>query len=134
MQRGEVWWVQFDERRLVVVLSGEGTSGIRVMQVVAPASVDMSGLGIEVTVGAREGPPFEGVLRLALPRPGFTPCTWLTTVSRDDLIERETVLSSAKLSEIDEALQLAEQAQEWTPATTAKLSEIGDALRLGEPG
>ncbi|MGW1553951.1 type II toxin-antitoxin system PemK/MazF family toxin, partial [Streptomyces sp. NPDC002346] len=31
---------------------------------------------IEVTVGAGEGLPFEGVLRLAFPRPGFTPCTW----------------------------------------------------------
>ncbi|MFJ1590924.1 hypothetical protein ACIOD0_11865 [Kitasatospora albolonga] len=82
MQRGEVWWVRFDERRLVV----------------------------------------------------FTPCTWLTTVSRDDLMEREAVLSSAKLSEIDAALQLAGQAQERTPATTAKLSEIRGALRLGELG
>lgn len=69
MQRGEVWWVQFDERRLVVLLSGEDASGIRVMQVVAPAGVDISGLGIEVTVGAAEGLPFEGVLRLPLPRP-----------------------------------------------------------------
>ncbi|GGZ13830.1 hypothetical protein GCM10010387_02350 [Streptomyces inusitatus] len=109
-------------------------SGIRVMQVVAPAGVDISGLGIEVTVGTGEGLPFEGVLRLALPRPGFTPCTWLTTVSRDDLIERGAVLSSVKLSEIDDALRLAEQAQKRTPATTAKLSEIRDALRLGEPG
>lgn len=134
MRRGEVWWVQFDERRLVVLLSGDETSGIRVMQVVAPAGVDISGLGVEVTVGAAEGLPFEGVLRVALPRPGFTPCTWLTTVSRDDLIERAAVLSSVKLSEIDDALRLAEQAQERTPATTAKLSEMRGALRLGELG
>ena len=64
MQRGEVWWVQFDERRLVVLLSGDDTSGIRVMQVVAPAGVDISGWGIEVMVGASEGLPFEGVLTL----------------------------------------------------------------------
>jgi mRNA interferase MazF len=55
-------------------------------------------------------------------------------VSRDDLIEREAVLSSAKLSELDDALRLAEQAHERTPATTAKLSEIRDALRRGELG
>lgn len=134
MQRGEVWWVQYDERRLVVLLSGDESSGIQVMQVVAPAGIDISGLGIEVTVGADEGLPFEGVLRLAFPRPGLTPCTWLTTVSRDDLIERAAVLSSVKLSEIDDALRLAEQAQEWTPATTAKLSETRDALRRGDPG
>ncbi|MFJ7326226.1 type II toxin-antitoxin system PemK/MazF family toxin [Streptomyces cyaneofuscatus] len=134
MRRGEVWWVQFDERRLVVLLSGDEASGFRVMQVVAPAGVDISGLGVEVTVGAGEGLPFEGVLRLAFPRPGLTPCTWLTTVSRDDLIERATVLSSVKLGEIDDAFRLAEQAEERTPATTARLSEMRDALRRGELG
>ncbi|MFI8392429.1 type II toxin-antitoxin system PemK/MazF family toxin [Streptomyces sp. NPDC085540] len=134
MQRGEVWWVEFDERRLVVLLSGDGASGIRVMQVVAPAGVDLSGLGVEVAVGAMEGLPLEGVLRFAFPRPGFTPCTWLTTVSRDDLIEPAGVLSSAKLSEIEQAIRLAEQMRERTPAATAKLSEMRDAHRLGDLG
>ncbi|MFF5007742.1 type II toxin-antitoxin system PemK/MazF family toxin [Streptomyces phaeochromogenes] len=134
MQRGEVWWVEFDERRLVVLLAADDASRIRAMQVVTPAGVDISGLGVEVQVGAMEGLPFEGVLRFAFPRPGFTPCTWLTTVSQDDLIERAGVLSSAKLSEIEDALRLGEQAKEQTPATTAKLSEIRDALRLGELG
>jgi mRNA interferase MazF len=129
VQRGEVWWVEFDERRLVVLLSADDGSGIQAMQVVAPAGVDVSGLGVEVQVGAMDGLPFEGVLRFAFPRPGFTPCTWLTTMSRDDLIERAAVLSSAKLSEIEDALRLGGQAKEWTPATTAKLSEIKDALR-----
>ncbi|CAM5739381.1 mRNA interferase MazF OS=Streptomyces microflavus OX=1919 GN=Smic_13900 PE=4 SV=1 [Streptomyces microflavus] len=59
-----------------------------------------------MAVGAAEGLPFEGVLRFALPRPGLTPCTWLTTVSRDDLIERAGALSSAKLSEIENALRI----------------------------
>lgn len=134
MQRGEVWWVEFDERRLVVLLSGDDASGIQVMQVVSPAGVDITGLGVEVAVGATEALPCEGVLRFALPRPGSTPCTWLTTLSRDDLIERAGVLSSAKLSEIDGALRLAGQVQEPTAATTAKLSEIRDSLRRGELG
>ena len=114
MQRGEVWWVEFDERRPVVLLSGEDPSGIQVMQVVAPAGVDITGLGVEVALGAEEGVPFEGVLRFALPRPGFTPCTWLTTLSRDDLIERAGALSSAKLSEVDDALHLTD------PESTAR--------------
>ncbi|GAA3388069.1 type II toxin-antitoxin system PemK/MazF family toxin [Streptomyces roseoviridis] len=134
MRRGEVWWVRFDERRPVVLLSGDDASGFQVMQVVAPAGVDMSGLGIEVSVGVGEGLPFEGVLRFAFRRPGFTPCTWQTTVSRDDLIERAAVLSSGKLGEIDDALRLAERAQEPTPATTAKLRGMRDALRRGELG
>ncbi|NEB54486.1 type II toxin-antitoxin system PemK/MazF family toxin [Streptomyces griseus] len=134
MQRGEVWWVEFDELRPVVLLSGDEASGIRVMQVVARAGVDVTGLGVEVPVGAVDGLPFDGVLRFAFPRPGLTPCTWLTTVSRHDLIERAGVLSSSKLGEIENALRLGEQAKEWTPATAAKLSEMRDALRQGRPG
>lgn len=106
MQRGEVWWVEFDERRPVVLLSGDDASGIQVMQVVAPAGADITGLGVEVPVGSVDGLSFEGVLRFALPRPGFTPCTWLTTVYQDDLVERAGVLSAAKLSEIEDALRL----------------------------
>lgn len=78
-----------------------------------------------------EGLPVGGVLRFAFPRPGFTPCTWLTTVSRDDLIEPAGVLSSAKLSEIEDALRLSGEAKEWTPETTAKFGELRHALRLG---
>ncbi|MFJ8141032.1 type II toxin-antitoxin system PemK/MazF family toxin [Streptomyces sp. NPDC096013] len=131
MQRGEVWWVDFDERRPVVLLSDDESSGFKVMQVVAPAGVDISDLGVEVAIGAREGLPFEGVLRFAFQRPGFTPCTWLTTVARDDLIERAGVLSSAKLSEVGAALHTAGQMREWTPMTAARLREIKDARRLG---
>jgi mRNA interferase MazF len=116
MRRGEVWWVEFDERRPVVLLSEEGPSGFRAMQVVAPAGADISGLGVEVAVGVLEGLPFEGVLRLVFPRPGFTPCTWVTTLGRDDLIERAGALCPAKLSEIDDALRAAGQGTERTPA------------------
>ena len=128
MRRGEVWWVEFDERRPVVLLS-EDEPRFRAMQVVAPADTDFSGLGIEVAVGVPEGLPFEGVLRFAFPWPGFTPCTWLTTLSRDDLIEREGAVSTAKLSEIDDALRASEQRTEWTPAAAARLSEINESLR-----
>ncbi|MEB8338154.1 type II toxin-antitoxin system PemK/MazF family toxin [Streptomyces endophyticus] len=106
MRRGEIWWVEFDERRPVVLLSGQTPSGFRAMQVVTPAGVDISELGIEVVIGAAEGLPFEGAVRVAFPRPGFTPCTWLTTVTREDLIERAGALSAAKLNAIDEALRI----------------------------
>ena len=112
MHRGEVWWAEFDERRPVVLLSEDEPSGFLAMQVVAPADAGISGLGIEVAVGIQEGLPFEGVLRLVFPRPGFTPCTWLTTLGRDDLIERAGALSPAKLSEIDDALRAAGQGTE----------------------
>jgi mRNA interferase MazF len=129
MQRGEVWWVKFDELRPVVLLSEEEPSGFVAMQVVAPAGTDISGLGVEVAVGVLEGLPFEGVLRFGFPWPGFTPCTWLTTLNRDDLIERAGALSSAKLSEIDDARRAAGRRTEWTPAAAARFSEIKDSLR-----
>ena len=129
MRRGEVWWVEFDERRPVVLLSEEGPPGFLAMQVVAPADTDISGLGIEVAVGVQEGLPFDGVLRFAFPWPGFTPCTWLTTLSREDLIERAGAVSAAKLSEIDDALRTSEQRTEWTPAAAARVSEIKNSLR-----
>lgn len=113
MRRGEIWWAEFDEPRPVVLLSGEEPSGFRAMQVVAPADTDISGLGIEVAVGVKEGLSFDGVLRFVFPRPGFTPCTWLTTVRREDLTERAGAVSAAKLSEIDDALCAGEQRAEW---------------------
>ena len=131
MRRGEIWWVEFGERRPVVLLSDEEPSGFLAMQVVAPADAGISGLGIEVAVGIQEGLPFEGALRVAFPRPGFTPCTWLTTLSRDDLTERAGALSPAKLTEIDDALRASERRTEWTPAAAARLSEIKDSLRPG---
>ena len=129
MRRGEVWWAEFDERRPVVLLSGEGPSGFRAMQVVAPAATDISGLGIEVAVGAPEGLPFDGVLRFGFRMPGFTPCTWLVTLSREDLTERAGTVPAAKLSEIDDALRASEQTAQWTPAAAARLGEIRDSLR-----
>ena len=129
MRRGEIWWVEFDERRPVVLLSEDELGGFVVMQVVAPADSDISDLGVEVALGIVEGLPFAGVLRFGFPWPGFTPCTWLTTLRRDDLIERAGELSSAKLSEIDDALRAAERRTEWTPAAAARLSEIRDSLR-----
>src|ERR1700722_14987105 len=99
MQRGEVWWVEFDERRPVVLLSGDHESGFQAVQIVAAAGVSIEGLWVEVPGGAAEGLPFEGVLRFASPRPGYTPCTWLTTLFADDLIEQAGALPAAKVVE-----------------------------------
>jgi mRNA interferase MazF len=129
MHRGEVWWAKFDKGRPVVLLSDDEPSGFLAMQVVAPADTDISSLGAEVAVGIQEGLPFEGVLRVVFPRPGLTPCTWLTTLSRDDLIERAGALSPAKLTEIDDVLRASESRTEWTPAAAARFSEIKASLR-----
>ena len=72
MQRGEVWWADFGERRPVVLLSQAGDSEFRGVQIVDPAGIDLSGFGLEVTVGTAEGLSVQGVVRVALPRPGMT--------------------------------------------------------------
>jgi mRNA interferase MazF len=107
MRRGEVWWVVFDEQRPVLLLSDEETSGFRAIVVVAPAPTDITGVASEVAVGNVGGLPFEGVVRVALPRRGLVPCTWLITVSRSDLLEPAGALPLAKLDEITDLLHLA---------------------------
>ena len=73
MRRGEIWWVEFDERRPVVLLSEDEPSGFRAMQVVAPADTDISGLGIEVAVGVPEGLPFRRRAAVRVPVAGLYP-------------------------------------------------------------
>jgi mRNA interferase MazF len=135
VERGEVWWALIDEKCLVVLLSAEA-SEFRAMRIVAPATAaekrgfvvltgeeasdsramqqiiasagtDIGGVGVEVEVGAREGLPHDGVVRVALPRDGRIFCTWLVTLTRDYLIERAGMLSSTKLRQLDNALRLA---------------------------
>jgi mRNA interferase MazF len=105
-RRGDVWSVEFGERRRVVVLSTDG-SGFASIHLVDPAGHDLSGVAVEVSVGIEEGLPSEEVVRLALPRQGTTPCTWLVTLGREDLIERVGVLPMAKMEEIDIAVDSA---------------------------
>lgn len=136
MERGEVWWTFLGERCPVVLLSEDGNTGFRAMQVVAPATTEekrgfvvlsaeeaadprlmqqvidsadagVGGIGIEVEVGKREGLPHDGVVRVALPRDGHIYCTWLVTLTRESLVEPAGVLSSRKLDQLANALRLA---------------------------
>ncbi|WP_037910995.1 hypothetical protein [Actinacidiphila yeochonensis] len=141
MEPGEVWWVELDERRPVVLLRDDGPSGFRAMWVTDPADpagpvgfglgLGLGGrdLDVEVALGAEAGLPFEGVLRFASPRPGFTPCTWLTTLDREDLAERAGALPPAKLDEVEDALHSADRPREWDAAVATTLSAMRDALR-----
>jgi mRNA interferase MazF len=136
VERGEVWWALVDEKRLIVLLSGGAGPEFRAMEIVAPATpaekrgfVVMSGgeaidaeerrriidsagsavgaVGVEVSIGAEDGLPQEGVVRVALPKEGKIFCTWMLTLCEDYLIERVGVLSPEKLRELDNALELA---------------------------
>lgn len=107
MQRGEVWWAQVDERCPVVVLSSPRAEVVRGILVVAPAPQTIDRF-IEIPIGALEGLPVDGVVRIAFPEPGFIPCNWLVTVSPQRLLERTGALSPEKLRSLDDALRRAE--------------------------
>lgn len=108
MRRGEVWRVRWDdERRDVVVLSHDDASGVRAIQIVAPAQVDIQGIAVEVHVGASEGLDWEGVVRAALPQPGRILCAWIVTLSVADFIERLGSLQGSKLAELDDMIRRA---------------------------
>ena len=106
MTRGEVWWAYVDERCPVVFLSQDGSGKVRAMMIVAPANTNLDGHAIEVSVGAREGLPLDGVLRVALLRAGRINCSWLVTLPQAGLLERAGVLSPEKLLKLDDALRL----------------------------
>jgi mRNA interferase MazF len=136
VERGEVWWVELDEQRPVVLLSGGPGPEFRAVQIVAPATSaekrgfvvmtgaqaadaeqrrqiieaagpDTAAIGVEVLLGAPEGLARDGVVRLALPRSGKIFCTWMLTLAEHDLVGRAGALSPAKLHELDVALELA---------------------------
>lgn len=108
MKRGQVWWAfAFDERCPVVLLSGDEAAEIQAMRIVAPAGTEIQGHAVEVIVGAREGLPHEGVVRVALPRSGRINCHWLINLSQADLVEHAGALLPEKLRELEDALRLA---------------------------
>jgi mRNA interferase MazF len=136
VKRGEVWWARLEQEQPVVLLSGGEAAELRAMQIVTPATTAekrgfvvltgeeaadaptrerivvaagpaISGVGIEVGVGRREGLSYEGVVRVALPRDGRIFCTWLLTLTSEYLVRRIGVLSPAKLQHLDNALRLA---------------------------
>lgn len=119
LQPGEVWWADFGEPRPVVVLSKAADAQFRCVQIVEPADVDITAVGLEVPVGAADGLPFEGVVRVAFSSPGFVPCTWLATVTDEDVLERVGALPAATLEQIEKALRLADPG-EYSPLPTAR--------------
>lgn len=135
MERGELWWAQFDDKRPVVLLSGGAGPEFRAVQIVAPATPvekqgfllmsgeqavdaderrrvveaagpDVRAIGVEVFFGAHEGLAEEGIVRVALPMDGKIFCTWMLSLGGEYLIERIGVLSPAKRRELDVAMEL----------------------------
>jgi mRNA interferase MazF len=99
VKRGEVWWARVDEHRPVLVLHANDNE-VRAIIIVSPAPTTF-GVTEDVRLGAAEGLPTEGVVRVALPRPGFVPCQWLVTLSKSDVFDRAGALSAEKLGHVE---------------------------------
>ncbi|MDG6106230.1 hypothetical protein [Dactylosporangium aurantiacum] len=80
-------------------------SGERAVDV-EEAGPDPRAIGIEVFLGAEEGPADSGAVRVVLPQDGKVFCTWGTTVSEASLIRRIGALTPAKQHWLDVAFAL----------------------------
>jgi mRNA interferase MazF len=114
----------------VVIVAARREGQWLAMLVVPPADIDITGIAVEVRIGADEGLPADGVLRVALPRPGHINCAWLVTVTPTDLLARAGRLTPAKLDEVDElvrvgGLDIAVAGLVTTPGDIADSFEFG---------
>jgi mRNA interferase MazF len=132
--RGEVWWAEIDEKCPVVLLSGAERPELRAMRIVPAATAeeqrgflvltaeesvdprrvrqaldatDVRAAGVEMGFGPDEGLPYDGVVRVALPRDGQIFCTWLVTLTPESLTERAGTLSPAGIDLLGHVLRLA---------------------------
>jgi mRNA interferase MazF len=106
VKRGEVWWASVDQQRRPVLVLLAGEDDARAIIIVPPAT-KIEGVAEEVELGAAEGLPTVGVVRVALPRPDFIPCNWLVSLQRRDVTERAGALSPEKLAEVERLLRRA---------------------------
>src|SRR5438876_9831076 len=97
--RGEVWWAFRENRSAMVILSTGGEGDLLAIYVVPSADQDITGVAVELPIGAEEGLP-SGVVRVALPGPGRIPCSWLVSLKKDDLIEQAGTLPEEKLASL----------------------------------
>ncbi len=100
MKRGEIWWAELPRpagRRPVILLSRDEAYEVRRLVTVAPITTRVRGIPVEVTLGPKDGMPRECVANLDT----------VTTIPKDALRERLTVLSRSKVTAVDAALRFA---------------------------
>lgn len=99
MRRGEVWWWHEPDRkpRPVCILTRDEAIGVLADLHVVPATTTIRGIGTEVALDTDDGMPRECVLSL----------DGITTAPKAQLIERQTLLSPARMHQVCQALALA---------------------------
>jgi mRNA interferase MazF len=100
VKRGEIWWAELPRpagRRPVILLSRDEAYEVRKLVTVAPVRTRVRGIPVEVALGPKDGMPRECVANLDT----------VTTIPKDALRERLTVLSRSKIIAFDAALRFA---------------------------
>ena len=100
MRRGEIWWAELEPpagRRPVVLLSRDEAYTVRSLIIVAPITTRIRHIPSEVPLGVDSEMPQDCVANLDT----------ITTIPKDCLRSRLTLLSTKKLKEIESAVRFA---------------------------
>lgn len=100
MRRGEIWWAELEPpagRRPVVLLSCDEAYSVRSLIIVAPVTTRIRRIPSEVPLGPDDGVPQDCVANLDT----------MTTIPKDCLVSRITMLSDKKLREVEAAIRFA---------------------------
>ena len=97
MRRGEIWWAELDPpagKRPVLLLSRNEAYSVRSLVIVAPVTTRIRSIPSEVPLGPADGLPQDCVVNLDT----------ITTIPKDCLRNRLTVLNVKKLREVETAV------------------------------
>lgn len=100
MRRGEVWWARIPKpvgTRPVVLLTRDAAIRVRTRVTVAVVTQTVRGIPVEVPLGTADG----------MPKPCVVNTDVLQTIPKDVLLNRVTVLSSARLAAVGRAVRFA---------------------------
>jgi mRNA interferase MazF len=98
MQRGEIWWANLDPpagKRPVLLLSRNEAYNIRSLVIIAPITTRIRDIPSEVLLTTTDGVPKECVINLDT----------ITTIDKDSLKSRLTIISPEKLKQVDNAIR-----------------------------
>lgn len=98
MKRGEIWWAELEYpagRRPVLLLSRDEAYSVRSLIIIAPLTTRIRNIPSEVFLSVKDGVPQECVVNLDT----------ITTVPKDCLRSRITILSPAKIREVENAIR-----------------------------
>jgi mRNA interferase MazF len=100
VKRGEIWWAELPRpagRRPLILLSRDEAYEVPRLVTVTPVTTRVRGIPVEVPLGPKDGMPRECVVNLDT----------VTTIPKDALKERLTILSRAKMTAVERALRFA---------------------------